>query len=186
MFIIGNIIGSIFWGGLIALLLTAAVWLLCQVLDRARSVWTYAVLLVFFLLAGAQCTMMVGTMYAKGYLTDIGEYANMLVSTGEDMAGSVSGNIDDISNILDQISEEYPIVTPIINKIDISDAQEYMAKGHTLVDFITDDIHDAMNYYILRRVLWTLGFMIVAAIAIIWLNKPTDYTYDINNLDEIY
>ena len=117
MFIIGNIIGSIFWGGLIALLLTAAVWLLCQVLDRARSVWTYAVLLVFFLLAGAQCTMMVGTMYAKGYLTDIGEYANMLVSTGEDMAGSVSGNIDDISNILDQISEEYPIVTPIINKI---------------------------------------------------------------------
>ena len=182
MFIVGNMIASLFWGALMAVVLTAAVWLLCRVLDRASSLATYIVLLVFLLLVGAQCSMVVGAMYAKGYVTDIENYANTLLSNGDDFAGQAA----DVKSVLSQITDKFPMAAPIIDSIDIDDAQEYMAKGHSLVSYIAADWNSTLNYYILRRVLWIAGFILVAVIAIVCLNKPTDYSYDINNLNEIY
>ena len=182
MFIVGNMIGCLFWGALMAVVLTAAVWSLCRVLDRASSLATYIVLFVFLLLVGAQCSMVVGAMYAKGYVTDIENYANTLLPKGEDMTEATPN----IKGVLSQITDKFPMAAPIIDSIDIDDAQEYVANGHSLVSYITADWNSTLNYYILRRVLWIVGFILVAVIAIVCLNKPTDYSYDFNNLNEIY
>jgi predicted PurR-regulated permease PerM len=182
MFIIGNILGSVFWGAVIAIVITALVFLVCQVLDRSRSPLTYIVLAVLLLLAGFQSTMMVGAMYAKGYINDIGDYATMLIDSGEDMAGEIA----DFNALRSQLEKEFPLASKLLDDIDTSELQAYVDKGNNMANFITDHVRSEVNYYILRRVLWMTGFIVIAFAAILFFNRRHDYTYDINNLDTIY
>lgn len=181
MFIVGNIFGCLFWGALIAIAVTIAVWLLCLVLDRVASLLTYIVLVVLLLLTGVQATLMVGALYSKGYVTDIGDYANSLFLRDK---GDTMSNMD-IDNLCVRIVNEFPVAKPLLDKMDTSGLQAYVAKGHTVIEYVTDDLKSTLNWYILRRVLWILGFVGGAVVAILILNRPHDYTYDIDSIDTI-
>lgn len=182
MFIIGNLLGSIFWGGVIAILVTLAVYAVCKQLGRADSLLTWGVLAVLLLFGGAQCTMMVGAMYAKGYVDDVSGYANNLLPEKSAAQDAVS----DFQRIRQQIEEQFPLSKSVFKRINTDDIQEYTASGHSVVEFIADEMKSTINYYILRRVAWLLGVVLIALVGILMLNKPRDYTIDINNLDSIY
>ena len=69
--------------------------------------------------------------------------------------------------------------------------EEIIDKGREgELDDVDRTAHDialgALNYYILRRVLWLIGFVVVAMAGILFLTRSRDYTYDINNLETIY
>lgn len=191
MFLISNILGSLFWGFIITLVVVGCVYLLCKALIsyRASSLLSLGILLVLFILAGAQSTMMVGAMYAKGYVNDISTYANSLVTVGADAVQSgthPASSASDFNRIRQQIEEQFPMAKPVLDHIDISDLDQYVASGHSVVDFIADELKSTFNYYILRRVLWLMGFVLVSLVAILLLNRPRDYTLDMNSIDSIY
>lgn len=182
MFFIGNIFGSILWGALISIVITSLVFLVCHLLDRGHSPLTYIVLAVLLFFTGFQSTMMVGAMYVKGIASDIGDYATMLVDSGENMAGEVA----DFNELRNQIEAEFPLASTLLDNIDTSGLQAYLEEGNSIANYITDDVKSTINYYILRRILWMVGFVIVAFVAIFLLNRRRDYSYGINNLDTIY
>ena len=133
--------------------------------------------------------MMVGAMYAKGYVNDISTYANSLVTVGADAVQSGThpvSSASDFNRIRQQIEEQFPMAKPVLDHIDISDLDQYVASGHSVVDFIADELKSTFNYYILRRVLWLMGFVLVSLVAILLLNRPRDYTLDMNSIDSIY
>ena len=182
MFVVGNIIGSLFWGSLIAIVVTVAVWLLCQAVDRAASPVTYIIMVILLILTGAQATMMVGAMYAKGYITDINDYANSLMSTSESIT-AYNSNFDELRH---QIEEEFPIAKLLFDKIDTDGLQAYLNKSQSITDYLTDNLNSTLNWYIIRRILWMMAFVVVAIVAIMFLNRPHDYSYDINSIDITY
>ena len=191
MFLIGNIIGSVFWGLIITIVVVGGVFLLCKALVsyRASSLLSLGILLVLFVLAGAQSTMMVGAMYAKGYVDDISTYANSLVTAGADAVQSGTDavpSVSDFNRIRQQIEDQFPMAKPVLDRIDVGDLDQYVASGHSVVDFIANELKSTLNYYILRRVLWLMGFVLVALVGILLLNRPRDYTLDMNSLDSIY
>jgi hypothetical protein len=106
----------------------------------------------------------------------------MLVDSGENMAGEVA----DFNELRNQIEAEFPLASTLLDNIDTSGLQAYLEEGNSIANYITDDVKSTINYYILRRILWMVGFVIVAFVAIFLLNRRRDYSYDINNLDTIY
>lgn len=183
--------GSVFWGLIITLAIVGCVYLLCKVLIsyRATSISSLAILVILFVLAGFQSTLMVSAMYAKGYVDDIGIYANSLVSTSADAVKSGAdaiSSVSDFNGFRQQIEDRFPIAKPVLEHINVNELNQYMASGHSVVDFITDELKSTFNYYILRRALWLLGFVLVALVGILLLNRPHDYTLDTNSLDSIY
>ena len=184
MFIIGNLIGCLLWGTLIALLVVGGIFFLLRLLvpNSLNSVFSWGVLAILFVHTTAQSSLMVGAMYAKGYVNDVSGYANNLLpekSTAQDA-------VSDFQRIRQQIEEQFPLSKSVFKRINTDDIQEYTASGHSVVEFIADEMKSTINYYILRRVVWLLGAVLIALVGILVLNKPRDYTIDINNLESIY
>ena len=128
-------------------------------------------------------------MYAKGYVDDISTYANSLVTAGADAVQSGTDavpSVSDFNRIRQQIEDQFPMAKPVLDRIDVGDLDQYVASGHSVVDFIANELKSTLNYYILRRVLWLMGFVLVALVGILLLNRPRDYTLDMNSLDSIY
>lgn len=182
MLIVGNVIGSIFWGAILAIIVTLAIFILCRRLNRADSILTWVILAVLLLFAVAQCSMMVGAVYAKGYVDDIGSFANSLMPK----EAHATPNTADFERIRYQIEEAYPLSKTVFERIDTDDIQSYANSGHTIVELITDQMKSTINYYILRRAAWLLGGVLLALAGILLFNKPHDYTIDMNNLESIY
>jgi len=181
MFVIGNIIGSIFWGAVLAVLVVLLTYVVCRAI-RVQSVQGLSAIIIFiilFLLAGAQTTMIAGALYGKGYVDDISNFANSIVSSSSDAV--------DFEELRHNLSDEYPIAKPILDKIDGSGAANYVSKGHTVVDFVTDNLNDTLNYYILRRILWLIGFVVVAISGILLLadNKKQNKSYGMQDFNDI-
>ena len=182
MWILGNVRGSIFWGAVIAIVVTFAIYALAKQLDRSDSVLTWCILAVLLLFAGVQSSMMTGALYAKGYVDDVSTYAANLLPEKNNTQNAVS----DFQRIRQQIEEEFPLSKSIFEHFDADDIQQYTDSGHTVVEFIADEMKSTINYYILRRVAWLLGAILLALVGILMLNKPRDYSIDINNIDSTY
>lgn len=173
MFIVGNIFGCIFWGVLIALVVTAIISLLCIRFIRNVSYVTYAVLFALLIFLGIQSTLSVGALYSKNYVTDMGDYANTFVLGSEQS----TNYINDLDNLFSQLGDEFPIMEPILGTINKEKAKEYISEGHTIVDYIVDEVHNTINAYLYRRLLWMLCGVILAIIAIVLFNKRfSDYS----------
>lgn len=182
MFIIGNIIGSIFWGAVLSVLVVLLAYFVCRAIrtQSVQSVAAIVVLGVLLLFAGAQTTMIAGALYGKGYVNDISGYANSLVSAGSETVE----NVTDFEELRRQLSDQFPMAKPILDKIDGSGAAQYVSKGHTVVDFVADNLHDTLNYYILRRILWLIGFVVVAMTTILLIGKKRNYkSYGVQDFD---
>ena len=184
MFVIGNIIGSIFWGAVLAVLVVLLTYVVCRAIriQSVQGLSAIIILVVLFLFAGAQTTMIAGALYGKGYVDDVSSYANSLVSTGSEAVESAT-NFEELRQ---QLSDQFPMAKPILDKIDGSGAAQYVSKGHTVVDFVAENLNDTLNYYILRRVLWLIGFVVVAMAVIILTNgKQKNKSYGVQDFDEI-
>lgn len=182
MFIIGNIIGSIVWGAVLAIVIVVLTYIACRAVrsQSVQSVTAIAILGVLLLFAGAQTTMIAGALYGKGYVNDISGYANSLVSTGSEAVESYTS----FEELRQKLSDKFPMAKPILDKIDGSGAAQYVSKGHTVVDFVTDNLHDTLNYYILRRVLWLIGFVVVAMASILLTgDKRKRKSYGVQDFD---
>jgi len=188
MFLIENILGCIFWGLLAGVTITIGTYLLCRMLDLRpqESVVGLGVLAVLLIFCTAQSGMLTGALYAKGYISDIGQAAAALTSSeitphtvsAEQVAPTASA--EQIAQLCDEIADEYPAAKPLLSFLDFNDLKEHLHEGHGIVDAMTQSLVSELNAYILRRVLWMVGLVVVTFFVIAYFCRRRDYTLDPN------
>lgn len=114
---------------------------------------------ILFLFLSFQSVLMCGAITIKSYTDDV-EYAiNEWVVNVSD---TDTFDQDDSQIILDNIVKEWPLVGYFLNWADFS--------GHTsatIASAMAASIRVYMNWFILRRLLWILFFIIVGAVVVI-------------------
>ncbi len=114
--------------------------------------------ILFFPLA-YQAIFICGAVTIKGYCDDVEMYVNKLV---DGIPNYTEFNQKDSQKILDRICEEIPIVEYYLGWADFS--------GHTpetIAPAMANKIRSYMNWFILRRIGWSLLFIAIGAFIVI-------------------
>jgi len=164
MYIVENVFGSIFWGVVLAIVVTGIVCLMCMLTSRrsvqsTESLLVMAGLLVFNMIC---CTLVVGGLYARMMVDDISDYAADMVDKATDIALTPA----DFNELRDQISDEYTNAKPILDLIDANDLVSKVKAGHSIADYISDEVNETIDEYIKNCLLWMLGGIVTAVGAI--------------------
>lgn len=180
---IGNLIGSIFWGVLISAIVVVALWGMFRKLhiDVLQNPLSLIVLVVLFFLLGAQSSLLVGAYRLRGYTDEIVGCASGIVNTGE----SSLQEIEDINSIRERVIDEYPVAKPFLEKLDVQTAMDYVENGRGLASYVGDAINGMLGRYMLRRWLWMVGYVLLAVTTVLMVNRRRDYTYDLSDMDSI-
>lgn len=160
-------IGSLFWGILIGLACLALFFFLIKGWwkDAEFSLISYVVGGVLGILLIYECTLICGSLAIIRAADDFHDIATTVVSTMVESGDYLPGTIvdkEESQQVMDQIVEQHPILGHFVNLADFS--------GNTLADLpdrMTDTMKSYMRWYIVRRLLWALGFVLVAAVIVI-------------------
>ena len=153
---------SIIWGVLIAVVCLVLFVLLIKgwYKDATFSLVSYLVGIVLFVLLSVQSVLVVGSLKIID-MSDVYEHRiNKIVEGAYSSYDELS--LEQASDIIDEIIEEYPILQYYIGGGEISG---YTAKE--LPHAIAQELRSFMRWYIFRRILWCLGFVIIGAVCVI-------------------
>lgn len=153
--------GSIIFGFLIAMACMVLFVLIIKgwYKDATFLPISYVVGLLLLLLLTFQCILIVGSIKIMS-LTD--EYENRITTLVETFSPSEEISMAQSSQVVDAIVEESPILEYYIGGGEFT--------GYTASELpgaITEELRSFMRWYIFRRILWCLGFVIVGAICVI-------------------
>ena len=153
---------SVIWGLLIAIACMALFVFLIKgwYKDATFSPVSYIVGTVLFLFLSFQCVLIVGSLKILD-TTDVyeQEISNIVNSTYDATDEITMGQADDIIQVF---IERFPLLQYYIGGGEFSG---YTAKE--LPHAMADTLRSFMRWYIFRRILWCLGFVIVGAICVI-------------------
>jgi hypothetical protein len=150
------------WGILIALACMALFVFLIKgwYKDATFSPVSYVVGALLFLLLSFQCVLIVGSLK----IIDMSDEYEKRISAIVDNVYSPSDEVSlaQASDVIDTIIDEFPILQYYIGGGEFSG---YTAKE--LPHAIAQELRSFMRWYIFRRILWCLGFVIVGAVCVI-------------------
>lgn len=169
MFIVEDIIGSIFWGMLMAALITGIVFLLCMLASRKSIQSTESLLVVggLFLFNTIACSFIVGAIYAKGYAEDVCDFIGDMADVSTNIALSTA----DFNELKNQITEEYKSAKPLLDLVDANEAVRRIKAGSSIADYISDEINDTIDEHIKNCLLWMLGGIVTAITSIMLISR---------------
>lgn len=128
--------------------------------DATFSPVSYIIGAVLFFFLSFQCVLVVGSLKIIS-MTD--EYEQRITSIVESIySPSEEVSISQASDVIDTIIDEFPILEYYIKGGEFSG---YSASQ--LPHAIADELQSFMRWYIFRRILWCLSFVIVGAISVI-------------------
>ncbi len=155
-------ISSVIWGILIAVACMALFVFLIKgwYKDATFSPVSYVIGVVLFIFLSFQCVMIVGSLKILD-TTDYyeQEMTRIVDSTYDAMDEVTMGQADDI---IQTIIERFPLLHYYIGGGEFSG---FTAKE--LPHAMADELRSFMRWYIFRRILWCLGFVIVGAVCVI-------------------
>lgn len=153
---------SAFWGILIAVACMALFVLLIKgwYKDATFSPISYAVGAILFLFLSFQCILIVGSLKIISMTDEYEQRISYIIESAYSPSDMVS--MPQASDVIDTIIDEFPIL-------------EYYIGGGEFTGFtaaqlphaIADELRSFMRWYIFRRILWCLGFVVVGAICVI-------------------
>lgn len=155
-------ISSAIWGFLIAFACMALFFFVIKgwYKDATFSPISYLVGGVLFLFLSFQCVLIVGSLKILDttdyYETEIANLVNTAYDAADEVSKGKSGEI--ISELIDQ----YPILQYYIDG-----GEFYGYTARQLPHAIAEELRSFMRWYIFRRILWCLGFVIVGAVCVI-------------------
>ena len=153
---------SAFWGVLIAVACMALFVFLIKgwYKDATFSPVSYIIGAVLFFFLSFQCILVVGSLKIIS-MTD--EYEQRITSIVESVySPSDMVSMPQASDVIDTIIDEFPILEYYIGGGEFS--------GFTAAQLphaMADELRSFMRWYIFRRILWCIGFVIVGAICVI-------------------
>lgn len=160
-------LGSLFWGILIGLACLALFFFLIKGWwkDAEFSLISYIVGSVLGILLIYECTLICGSLAIMRAADDFHDIVTSAVSTMVESGDYLPGTIvdkDDSQLVMDQVVAQHPIMGYFAKGADFS--------GNTLAalpDRMTDTMKSYLSWYIVRRLLWALGFVVVGAVIVI-------------------
>ncbi len=158
---------SIIWGILIAVACMALfVFIIKGWWKNALfTIWSYLIGIVLFLLLAFQCTLIVGSIKIINTTEEYEEYFTEIVNSAYEGWEEVSEEEADV--VIKKAIAKYPLLSYYISGGEFSG---YNAKQ--LPKAMADELISFMSAYIGRRLLWCLGFVLVAGlIGIKTINK---------------
>lgn len=123
------------------------------------SIASIAVGIILFFFLSFQSILLCGAITIKSCCDDVEFYVNKLV---QDIPSTQAFSTEDSQVILDHISEEWPLVGYYVNMADF--------QGHTsdtIAEAMSDELRSYMNWFIFRRICWSLLFVVVGAVIVI-------------------
>lgn len=153
---------SAFWGILIAVACMALFVFLIKgwYKDATFSPISYVVGAILFLFLSFQCILIVGSLKIISMTDEYEQRISLIVEDSYSPSDMVS--MPEASDVVDTIIDEYPILEYYISGGEFSG---YSASQ--LPHVMADELRSFMCWYIFRRILWCLGFVIVGAICVI-------------------
>ncbi len=132
-----------------------------------------------------QFTFMIGAILFKSDCSDITSIINDFVPNS-----TLTNGAGDLRSNLKRLAEEEPFIK---NFIDVDAIDDSLPDG-AIGDAILSKVHTYLNWYIVRRVLWSIGAMIIAGFLLTFTletkRKPLDYDDDDSdysyNIDDDY
>lgn len=161
--------GSLVWGIIIGVVCMVLFFLIIKGWYRKAmfNKWSYLFGAILAILLSYQCTLMCG--------------AFKINATAENdkpwLHGVIEGMYDNPNDYVDvevstMVVEDWVRQSPLLAR--------YISTGYfsgytrdDLPDVMIETLHKYMNWFILRRVLWSLGFVIVAAVLVIMTMSKT-------------
>lgn len=153
---------SLIWGILIAVICMALFVFLIKgwYKDATFSPVSYVVGALLFLLLSFQCVLIVGSLKIIDMSDEYEREITSIVDSAYSPLDEVSQS--QASDIIDAIIEEYPILHYYISGGEFSGFS-----ARELPHAIAQELRSFMRWYIFRRILWCLGFVIVGAVCVI-------------------
>lgn len=154
-------IGNMFLGVLLTLIGIALMFFLIRSWFRNKTFTLLSFIIggILFIFLSFQSILLCGAITVKSYTPEVEYFINNMVSNLPD---DVYFDREDSQFILDKITEELPLVGYFVNQADFS--------GHTpenIAFSMADELKSYMNYFILRRLLWSILFVVVGAATVI-------------------
>lgn len=155
-------ISSVIWGILIAIGCMALFVFLIKgwYKDATFSPLSYVVGALLFILLSFQCIMIVGSLKIIEMSDEYEQQISAIVESAYSSSEIVS--MSQASDIIERIIDEFPILQYYVEggKFSGFEARE-------LPQAITQELSSFMRWYIFRRILWCLGFVVLGAIYVI-------------------
>ena len=172
---------SIVWGVLIAVASFVLFVLLIKGWYRNATFspvsWIVAVLL--FLALSIQCSALVGSLMLLQTINVFEEYSRDVIDSY--LAPHEEPTSEEFNKIFDSILEEYPLI-----KYYVDSAEFHGYTASELPKAMAEELHSFLSWYIVRRLLWCLGFVVVAAIVVIRFMNPRTtqlLRYEVGNIE---
>lgn len=152
-------VGSLFWGILIALLCMALFVFIIKGWwkDALFSVWSYLIGALLFVLLAFQCTMIVGSLKIIDTADEYEGYFTQVVDNIYE--GWEEVPIEQADVVIKKAIAEYPLLEHYISGGEFSGFN-----ARQLPSAMADELRSFMRKYIVRRLLWCLGFVVVAGV----------------------
>lgn len=121
--------------------------------------FSYIMGFVLFLFLSFQAVLLCGAVTIKSYCDEVEVAINEWV---RNLPDEVRFDKESSQQVLEQIQQEWPLVGYFVGGADFT--------GHTPVDIahaMTEELHSFMNRFILRRIGWSLLFVVVGTFVVI-------------------
>lgn len=122
----------------------------------------YASGVMLFLMLLYQNFLAIGAFYSKELIDDFHEKAVSMVQ----VAQSGISQVEDYQASIDEITSEFPLLVPFINT-----ANENVVNMQEWVETTTDGLHSTIKWFILRRIIWSSVFILLAMACAILVGK---------------
>lgn len=171
---------SIIWGILITAICLALFFFLIRGWYRNATFTpiSYVIGFFLFLLLAFQCTMIVGAIKIINISPYYESQIQQMVSTYFPPSQEVTGQ--ESEQVIDWLVTEYPILQ---HYFDTGEFTGYTAQQLPAV--MGAEIRSFLRFYILRRLLWCLGFVIMGAVLVI-RSLAKDYKKDVHTVKQDY
>lgn len=167
---------NLLWGVLIAVIFIALFFILIKgwYKNATFSPISYIVGVILFLLLSFQCILIIGSLRIISLIDFYEEQITTIVDELVIATSYVSAHQSD--EIVKRLIEEYPVLHYYISGGNFT--------GYTaseLPQAIAEEMRSYMRWYIFRRVLWCVGFILVCAFCVI-KSMPKNRTNSPSNL----
>lgn len=163
-------LSSMLWGVLIAVGCMALFVFLIKgwYKDATFSPISYVVGTLLFFLLSFQCVLIIGSLKIINTTDEYEERISSIVDSA--YSPSVEVSMSQASDVIDTIIDEFPILQYYISSGEFSGF-----KAKELPHAIAQELRSFMKWYIFRRILWCLGFVLVGVVCVI---KSMSRSYD--------
>lgn len=148
-----NCTSSLFWGLIITSSIMVIMYFVLKSLSRGcvKSIPFFIAFPVFFLILLYNSTLLVGAGKAKSCVDSVELYVRQLVADR-----NFTVDILQSQEILNEINDEFPIISSFINLADFSGNE-----SQNLAEAMHDEMNHFFNVYIWKKIGWIIGFTVL-------------------------